>query len=192
MKIPTWRFLLYILVAVIASPVGVGKTAVYSAYAYYFLMAAITLLFMRRDSIWMRFWFPDLKKGILKGLIYFPIFAVLSFIITSIFPVKGSGTPPDLKLSFPLIVLISPVVEELVFRGYVQEYFRQRLKVEWAIIVSSLVFSIFHPIDLFPHAFVSGVFLSYIREASGSLMPGIVVHFLNNLLGFIEVVFFAG
>ena len=186
MKIPTWRFLVYILVAMIASPVGTGKTAIYSAYAYYFLMSAITFLFMRRDSIWMKFWFPDVKKGILKGLIYFPIFAVISFLITLMFPVKGGETLPDLKLAFPLIVIISPIVEELIFRGYVQEYFRQRLKVEWAIIISALIFSIFHPINLFPHAFVSGVFLSYIREASGSLMPGIVVHFLNNLLGFIE------
>jgi membrane protease YdiL (CAAX protease family) len=190
MKIPTWRFVIYLLLAFFMIPPSSGRESVYTLYAYYFFMAAITVWFMKKDSIWPRFWFPDVKRGVMKGLFAFPLFVVVSFLVSSLFPVKlssGNSTDTNLIMLFSLLVLLSPITEEIIFRGYIQEYFRQRLKVEWAIVISALVFSLFHPFDFFPYAFVSGVFLSYLRESTGSLIPGIVVHLLNNLIGFIEI-----
>ncbi len=184
MKIPTWRFLLYLVVAFLSVPPIYGEAFVYASFAYYSLMLALTLVFMRMDSIWLRFWIPEFRSGVLKGLINFPVFFILGFLVNRLFPVEIPQS--DIEPSFGLIlliVLVAPITEELMFRGYVQEYFRGRLKAEWAILMSALIFSLFHPIQLFPQVFIAGVFLSYLREASGSILPGIVVHVLNNAVG---------
>ena len=195
MKVSTLRFLLYLIVALAAVPISSENVNVYASYAYYSLMFAITLLFMKRDSIWMRFWIPEVKSGTVKGLLLFPAFFFISYLVNAVFPVSlrvQKGVDVHSPSLFLLIVIIAPLTEELMFRGYIQEYFRERLTPEWAVIISALMFSFFHPFNLFPQVFVSGVFLSYVRESGGSILPGIVIHILNNLIGYLSALFAAG
>ncbi len=192
MKVSTLRFLLYLIVAFTAMPMSNESVNIYASYAYYSLMLAMTLFFMKKDSIWFRFWIPDVKSGVLKGLLFFPAFFFLSFLINAMFPVSLQ-TQNNVDIHsftlFFLIVVVAPLVEEIMFRGYIQEYFRGRLTSEWTVLISALVFSFFHPFNLFPQVFVSGVFLSYLRESTGSLLPGIIIHFLNNLMGYLSALF---
>ena len=192
MKISTLRFLFYLIIAFIAMPMSNESLNIYASYAYYSLMLGMTLLLMKKDSIWPRFWIPDLKSGVLKGLLFFPVFLFIGFLVNLLFPIslqaKNEVDIHSLPLFF-LIVVVAPIVEEFMFRGYIQEYFRERLSPERTILVSALVFSLFHPFDLFPQVFISGIFLSYVRERSGSILPGIVVHLLNNLVGYLSALF---
>lgn len=192
MKVSTLRFLLYLIIAFVAMPMSSSSVNINASYAYYSLMLAMTLFFMKKDSIWFRFWIPDFKSGVLKGFLFFPVFFFVGFLINAMFPVSlqvQSDVDVHSLSLFLLIVVVAPVVEEIMFRGYIQEYFRGRLSAEWTVLVSALVFSFFHPFDLFPQVFVSGVFLSYLRESSGSILPGIVIHFLNNLVGYLSALF---
>ncbi len=164
----------------------------YMSYAYYSLMLAITLLFMKKDTIWFKFWIPDVKSGILKGLVAFPIFFSIGYIVNILFPVQlkvQDNVNVNSASVFLLITLVAPTVEEFMFRGYMQEYLRQRLKTEWTIVISGLIFSIFHPFVLFPQVFIAGIFMAYLREISGSILPGIVVHILNNLVEYMSAAF---
>ncbi len=191
MNISTVRFLIYMLLLIFLMPSGSGEIALAWGALYYLIMIWITIQFMRMDSIWLRFWIPDFKSGILKGLKAFPLFFGLMLAVNFLFPVQM--TPQNERVSlipFILVTLIlAPLAEEFIFRGYIQEYLRRRLRAELAILVSALLFSLFHPLEFFPQIFVVGVFLSTLREYTNSILPGIVVHTLNNTLAVLSLVY---
>lgn len=80
------------------------------------------------------------------------------------------------------IVVLAPVVEELLFRGAMQGYLMCRLKnPAWGIVIASLIFGAIHgnPAQI-PFAFVTGLALGWVYYRTGSLWPGILMHFVNN------------
>lgn len=191
MRISTMRFLIYVILLVILMPEGSGEVALAWGVFYYLFMMWLTLRFMKMDSIWLRFWIPDVKSGVLKGLKVFPLFFLVVLSINLLFPVQLAPQNGEIPfLIFAVITLsLAPVAEEFIFRGYIQEYLRQRFKGEVTVIVSALIFALFHPLEYFPQIFVVGVFLSALREYTNSILPGIVVHALNNTLAVLSVVF---
>ncbi len=78
--------------------------------------------------------------------------------------------------------LLSPLIEELVFRGYIQRRLLERWHPALAILVSSFFFGVIHldPIHG-PLAFVIGLWLGVIAWRAGSIVPVIVCHIFNNL-----------
>ncbi|MEX2213086.1 MAG: type II CAAX endopeptidase family protein [Phycisphaeraceae bacterium] len=90
-------------------------------------------------------------------------------------------------LSLPVIFLLlsvqPPIFEELAFRGIIQPAMMHYMSVRDAIIVSSLLFMVLHLMPLsFPHLFVIGLSLGYLRHKTGSLYPCILLHFVHNTL----------
>ena len=80
------------------------------------------------------------------------------------------------------ISLLAPVLEELLFRGAIQGCLQARGKSPWmAIIVASLIFGVVHmnPAQI-PFAFLLGMMFGWLYYRTGSLLPGIVGHILNN------------
>lgn len=90
-------------------------------------------------------------------------------------------------MSLIMLVIVAPVTEELLFRGIILRGFLSQYG-EWkAIILSALLFSIFHlnPYQLLP-AFVGGLILGWVYLKSGSLWPCIYAHAFFNFLSFIS------
>lgn len=88
------------------------------------------------------------------------------------------------------IVIMAPVVEELLFRGAIEGYLLRKWKhPAGAIVFSSLVFGVVHGNWVqAPFAFVIGLALGWMYYRTGSLLPGILMHFVNNstaVLGFL-------
>jgi len=82
-----------------------------------------------------------------------------------------------------LITVIGPVIEEVFFRGFLYGALKKSFGILWAIILSALFFSFLHTnILAFIPIMALGIFLAYIREKTGSLMPAIFVHILHNTL----------
>jgi membrane protease YdiL (CAAX protease family) len=80
-----------------------------------------------------------------------------------------------------MIALMPAVFEEIAFRGVVQQALRPALSVREAIIVQALLFAILHlSAWSIPHLAVMGLTLGFLRARSGSLLPGMVVHFTHN------------
>lgn len=80
------------------------------------------------------------------------------------------------------IVIMAPLMEELLVRGGMQGHLMRKWKNPmWAIVVSSLIFGLIHgnPVQIF-FAFLSGLALGWIYYRTGSLLPGILMHFINN------------
>ena len=81
------------------------------------------------------------------------------------------------------VALLGPVLEELLFRGAVTKVLLRRYRPAVAIVVSGLLFGIFHlnPAQIVGAA-LAGFLFAWIYWRTGSLVPCIVVHVLNNSL----------
>lgn len=79
------------------------------------------------------------------------------------------------------IALVPAICEEVMFRGYVQSAFEKSWGVWPAIIISGLLFGLFHIqlSNLMPLAAL-GILLALVTWLSGSLVPAITAHFINN------------
>lgn len=83
-----------------------------------------------------------------------------------------------------LCIAVQPgVIEELAFRGVILTGLQHVLSPWESIFVSALMFMIIHlSVPSFPHLFVIGMALGWLRVQTGSLYPGMLLHFTHNLL----------
>lgn len=81
------------------------------------------------------------------------------------------------------IAIVGPVLEELLFRGAITKALLQEYNPMKAILISALLFGIFHinPIQMLP-AFLIGLLLGWVYYKTASLIPCILMHVLNNSL----------
>lgn len=90
----------------------------------------------------------------------------------------------NIVLAILVIALLPAICEELLFRGVIYNSFNKRYGVVVAIIISSLLFGIFHMNWIQGiNAFILGIALSYAYYKSNSIFVPIIFHFANNLLG---------
>ncbi len=93
---------------------------------------------------------------------------------------EGFGAIPVQVL---LIVFAAPVSEEICFRGMLFGGFRRRFPAVAAALVSGAVFGILHAItglSAVPPLIFFGFVLALLYEKTGSIIPGILLHMLNN------------
>lgn len=105
-------------------------------------------------------------------------------------PDWGDGTMLQLlgsRWGFLVICILAPLVEELVFRGAILKALLQGCQSHWlAIVISALIFAIVHanPIQM-PHAFLMGLLLGWMYYRTRSVIPGILVHWVNNTVAYV-------
>ena len=101
--------------------------------------------------------FPNVISDVVFGLMDYPFWLVL------------------------LAVAVTPsIVEELVFRGYVQKQY-ESLGIKKAAIISGLFFGIIHMnMQQFFYAFIAGIVFSYIVYYTKSIVSGMLAHFVMN------------
>jgi uncharacterized protein len=95
-------------------------------------------------------------------------------------------TDHNLLQNLLLLAIIPAFSEELFFRGLLQKLFTKAFKgrTHLAVILLAFVFSAMHlQFAGFIPRFFMGLVLGYVYVYSGSLWPGIVIHFLNNAIG---------
>lgn len=93
------------------------------------------------------------------------------------------GNPETLYSSVFTLVVVAAVTEEFLFRGLILRGFLQNYSVRKAIIVSALLFGVFHvlPWQIFA-AFVFGALFAWWFVKTRSLLPCLFGHALNNAL----------
>jgi membrane protease YdiL (CAAX protease family) len=80
-----------------------------------------------------------------------------------------------------LAVFVAPLCEEIFFRGFMLPGLQRGLPTGWAIVISALIFGIAHAdLGSLPVLVVIGLLLAILRQRSGSLYPGLLLHILNN------------
>lgn len=84
--------------------------------------------------------------------------------------------------------LLAPVAEELVFRGAIlRSLLAWKPERHWlGIVVTALLFALVHgnPAQM-PHAFLVGLLLGWMYYRTGSIVPCVAYHWVNNTLAYI-------
>jgi len=87
-----------------------------------------------------------------------------------------------------LIVVAAPISEEVCFRGFLFGGLRERLPRVAAALISATIFGALHAttgISAVPPLIVFGLVLALLYERTGSIVPGILLHMLNNSVALI-------
>jgi len=90
--------------------------------------------------------------------------------------------PSAFVVAVVLAVVVAPVVEETVFRGMLYGALRGIMRVWGASVLSGAIFALVHPITpmMFLPLLTLGTVFAVLREATGSLVPPMICHALNN------------
>jgi hypothetical protein len=88
-------------------------------------------------------------------------------------------------LAFFALVVMAPIAEEVLFRGYLYGKLRKFAPIWAAIIVTSLLFGFVHGAwNLAVDTFALSVVLCLLREQTGSLWASILLHMAKNGMAF--------
>lgn len=97
---------------------------------------------------------------------------------------------PTTAIRFSVLLMgpmVAGVVEEMAFRGYMQSHL-ERVGPTFAILVTSAVFTLAHAthgfaylIAVAPGFFLASVVYGYLAQKSGSILPGMALHFAGDL-----------
>ncbi|HKX23854.1 MAG TPA: type II CAAX endopeptidase family protein [Candidatus Saccharimonadales bacterium] len=141
-----------------------------------------------------------LNPGLLGwSVLAFPVYLILSTALSSIFAAVfnidlsehqdiGYTDPNgyELALIFVALVVLAPLVEEILFRGFLFTAFRRTFGFWLGAIGVSLLFAVAHgQANVGIDVFVLSMFLCYLREKTDSLWPAVALHALKNLVAFI-------
>jgi len=142
---------------------------------------------------------PKVKDFIGGFILYIGVYALMlvaSFVLISIFPQSAENTAMTfdvlMKQPFALVVLVMTVMpaigEELYFRGLIFGSLRHRYSAVWAIVISSVIFGVFHLslVKIIPTGMLGACF-AYVAYTSGSIYIGMFLHFFNNLVSAISM-----
>jgi membrane protease YdiL (CAAX protease family) len=153
----------------------------------------------------------DLVNMLIGFAGYFVLYAVLSSVLSSlvhlnlnqkqdlVFNASSTTGALPLTLAFISLVILPPLVEETVFRGFLFRGLRTKLHFWVAALITSLLFAVPHMLESSGggllwigglDTFILSVVLCTLREKTGSLWPGIGVHALKNALAFVSLFIF--
>jgi membrane protease YdiL (CAAX protease family) len=95
---------------------------------------------------------------------------------------RGFGAIP---VQIILIVIAAPVTEEICFRGMLFGGLREKLPRIAAALICGLIFGALHAltgVSAVPPLIVFGFLLALLYERTGSIIPGMLLHMLNNII----------
>ncbi|MBI4401680.1 MAG: CPBP family intramembrane metalloprotease [Nitrospirae bacterium] len=100
------------------------------------------------------------------------------------------GPLPVVTTSLLEYVIFAPVFEEMTFRGLLFATLRRKFGWSASAGMSAAIFAIAHGYGVlgFANVFWSGVLWAWAYEKTGSLLPGILAHSLNNLIVSLTVI----
>jgi membrane protease YdiL (CAAX protease family) len=105
--------------------------------------------------------------------------------------IQANGGVLEMSGFLLLALVVGPIVEEVVFRGYLQSSLAKRIPAWVAILITSVIFTVGHsPMILWPMYFLFSITWGWIYVRTGSLKMAILIHVLSNL--FYTVIGFAG
>lgn len=166
-------------------------------------------LFERQEN-----YFEILLKVLTYLIVIFPIVSLIGQISDTIlylaFDVKGYEqlavtflkktltSPIALFGSLISIVILAPVTEELLFRGLLFNFLKNRFGTKAAVFISALLFAIFHyshaqglgNISLILSLTFFGAMLAIFYLMTSSLLYPILLHAIFNLLSSLRILFF--
>lgn len=183
-------------------------------------LSILACVFKRFKSIWRQdgeppHWIKDLKAMSITLALAIPVIlfcgSLIDLVIHGVFKLENL---PDqiavqwLKTTFAFpgyflitaftIIILAPLLEETLFRGFLQSFLRKHLGPKFAIGITAFCFSCFHfsweqgwnNIPIITTLFPLALFLGYLYEKQRSLFASISMHASFNTISLINIYFF--
>jgi len=201
-ELSTFSQIILNIIAIIITAIGMA--------AYYFFCSPETRHAVWRSSPHQKIG-HDIVMGITTWLICFPLVIITSQVIEILGEWLFHHTHQDqlavyfLKLTreFPilfalmafLIAFVVPMIEEFIFRGFIQTWLLRWYNRTWAIVLTSIIFACCHysssqgldNIELVSSLFIFSCFLGFIYERQQSLWASIALHSTFNIISIIAI-----
>lgn len=178
-------------------------------FSFLFLLYCV----LNRRTLFLYFKQPGFKLGAISWLFIFPIILLWSSIMEYLVE-RMTGIPrheqvavlalkeaPKESVLFWLfilyVVLIVPLMEEVLFRGFLQNWLRRYLPIPIAIVTTSLIFAFFHyspiqgwsNITIVSSLFILSCVLGWLLHKSASLRAPIALHAVFNTMSVVFIFF---
>lgn len=143
----------------------------------------------------------DFPRGVFMGILgyvgFLPVLLLvifISYLAGKYFHIEPQNQPMlDLfigeKRTAVLVILtifvgiVGPVIEEIFFRGFLYSALKKKFAVPLSMFLTSLIFAALHMNTLgFLPIFALALVLVYMFEATGSLLPSIMIHCFHNCM----------
>jgi uncharacterized protein len=115
------------------------------------------------------------------------IILFVMYTLIGVSPNDRSHAVDEMKVSGILLamlssVIVSPVYEEILYRGFLYPTIRNTFGIKKAILLSSLIFSLVHlpSLDILPVNFINGIVFALLYERTNSIYVPIIAHALFN------------
>ena len=175
---------------------GVVTALVYSLtalfYAAFFVTMWVVAKFGVNAPLKLRIAFHDWtgdRQFWWLALVMMPAVNLFSSLLLGAIEPQESGMPPvptslaGWLMLFAVAVVIAPICEEMLFRGWLFTALRTRQTFGATAIITAALFAFMHALSGMFYAlliFPVGLLLAYARERYGSIKPTIVIHGLFN------------
>ena len=163
-------------------------------------------LYFKKKSIIDSFRFKLVSFNTFLNSVIFSVSVIILFdalerIIYKIVPTPqyvidlGQIMQPDSTLGyiflFLAVVIMAPIGEEIVFRGFLQKFLEEHWKdITRAVLITSLIFAMIHFNPYWTiQIYLLGVILGFLSWKTKSIIPSIILHSLNNGIAFILTIF---
>ena len=163
---------------------------IYIFIIFYFIFKLRAEIFSVKDDMLEAF-SPDIFKTVLAVVILNIFFSYgMLYLSNSILDFVPSVNLFNSFLTGSLIatIFISPISEELIFRGVFLNRLQLAVPVVFAVLISSLLFAALHSFGSIFSAFIFGVCIAILYLKTDNIFVPIFAHFLNNLFAEIIVV----
>lgn len=161
------------------------------------LMSQIVLFFI----LWgMKYFKPkEIVKKVPIAILFIAIPLIFSALLTLDIINSSINLPNILEeqfqdmsstfMGFLTIAICGPIIEEIVFRRIIIDECMNRLGKKWvAIFISAFMFGIIHlnPAQVL-FAFMAGTLFGWLYCTTGSILPGVIGHIINNTVAYLDL-----
>ena len=163
---------------------------IYIFIIFYFFFKMRAEIFSVKDDV-VEVFSHDILKIILAVVVLNIFFSYgMLYLSNSILDIVPSGNAFNSFLTGTLIttILISPISEELIFRGVFLNRLQLAVPVVFAVLISSLLFAALHSFGSIFSAFIFGICIAILYLKTDNIFVAIFAHFFNNLFAEIIVV----
>lgn len=81
--------------------------------------------------------------------------------------------------------VVTPVVEELLFRGIIYNYLKRLTKLKFAMVLSAFFFGLYHMNSVQgTYGFIMGLLIAYGYEYFGDFKVAVLIHIMSNVLAY--------
>ncbi|MBI2007774.1 CPBP family intramembrane metalloprotease [Candidatus Saccharibacteria bacterium] len=146
----------------------------------------------------------DLTRALGGAVVFYGLLIISSILITLFVPdldtdelqdvgFDALNSSLDTLLAFTALVILPPIGEETLMRGYLYSGLRSKMRFVPAMLITSVLFGIAHlgtgssgaPLWIAGvNTFLLSLVLVYLRERTGALYAPMLVHATNNLIAF--------